>query len=105
MLGAQNSLGPVCPVPLTVRGTRSERFSLAAAGEVLRLGHGGARMVSMLTARLWVNPVFLCLLVSYRPLANWHYPPPLTTHAPTPSVKAFQTACIDTGTNTFRVCA
>ena len=31
--------------------------------------------------------------------------PPLTTHAPTPIVKAFQTACIDTGTNTFRVCA
>ena len=34
-----------------------------------------------------------------------YYPPPLTTHAPTPTVNAFQTACIDTGTNTFRVCA
>ena len=32
----------------------SERFSFAAAGEVLRLGHDGARMVSMLTRAPWV---------------------------------------------------
>ena len=30
MLVAQNSLGPVCPVPLTVRGTAAQRKGLGA---------------------------------------------------------------------------
>ena len=39
MLVAQNSLGPVCPVPLTVRGkaegqARTERFGDSRAGRV-----------------------------------------------------------------------
>ena len=43
MLVAQNSLGPVCPVPLTVRGT-------GAAGEALRLDDEAA-LLKAWTAR------------------------------------------------------
>ena len=71
MLVAQNSLGPVCPVPLTVRGMRgSSRFVHDADETHLSAAATGARIIDRMmrvrAMRNWTTTAFQRLSQAWR---------------------------------------